>query len=34
MYFIEESHNEARNMNVIKKVFKTMKKYFLLSKQL
>lgn len=34
MYFIEESHNEARNMGVIKKVFKTMKKYFLLSKQL
>ena len=33
MYFIEESHNEARNMNVIKKVFKTLKKYCVLSHQ-
>ena len=33
MYFIEESHNEARNMNVINKVFKTLSKYFLISKQ-
>ena len=30
MFFIEESHNEARNMNVIQKVFKTLKKYLLL----
>jgi hypothetical protein len=34
MFFIEESHNEARNMNVIKKVFKTLKKYLLLSEQI
>jgi hypothetical protein len=34
MYFIEESHNEARNMGVIRKVFKTMTKYFMHSKQL
>lgn len=34
MYFIEESHNEARNMSVIKKVFKTLKKYFLIAKQM
>jgi esterase/lipase len=33
MFFIEESHNEARNMGVIKKVFKTLKKYLLLSEQ-
>ena len=34
MFFIEESHNEARNMSVIQKVFKTLKKYLLLSEQL
>jgi hypothetical protein len=34
MFFIEESHNEARNMNVIRKVFKTLKKYLLLSEQM
>lgn len=34
MFFIEESHNEARNMTVIKKVFKTLKKYLLLSEQI
>ena len=33
MYFIEETHNEARNMGVIKKVFKTLSKYMLISKQ-
>lgn len=34
MFFIEESHNEARNMSVIQKVFKTLKKYLLLSEQI
>ena len=34
MFFIEESHNEARNMTVIKKVFKTLKKYLSLSEQI
>jgi hypothetical protein len=33
MFFIEESHNEARNTNVIKKVFKTFKKQLLLLQQ-
>lgn len=33
MFFIEETHNEARNMGVIKKIFKTVKKYLLLSEQ-
>ena len=28
MLFVEESHNEPRNMNFIKEVFSTMKKYF------
>ena len=33
MFFIEESHNEARNMGVIRKVFKTFKKQLLLLEQ-
>lgn len=33
MFFIEESHNETRDINVIKKVFKTLRKNLLLSEQ-
>lgn len=27
MFFVEESHNEPRNMNVIRQVFRQLKKY-------
>jgi hypothetical protein len=33
MFFIEETHNESRNINVIKKVFKAVKKCLLVSEQ-
>lgn len=34
MFFIEESHNEARDLAVIRKVFKTLRKMLLLGEQL
>jgi hypothetical protein len=33
MFFIEDGHNETRNMAVIRKVFKTFKKQVLLLEQ-
>ncbi len=33
MFFIEESHNEARNNSVIEMVFKALRKYVLLGQQ-
>lgn len=32
MFFIDESHNETRNAEVIQKVFRTMKQYLQVSK--